>query len=49
MDKGKDKATNNVNVEFGIEFGDFNSAKFYEIPFNHQKGGKANKEKKQQK
>jgi hypothetical protein len=49
MDKRKENLTKPVNVEFGMEFGDFNSAKFYEIPFNHQKFSKENKEKKQKK
>lgn len=49
MDQNKEKLTERVNVEFGIEFGDFNSAKFYEIPFNHQKDKKETKDKKHKK
>ena len=34
----------NTNVEFGMEFGDMNASKLYEIPFMNQE--KAKKEKK---
>jgi len=31
------KNKENANVEFGVEFGDLNAAKQYEIPFMNQK------------
>ncbi|MFD2443290.1 hypothetical protein ACFSO7_04755 [Bacillus sp. CGMCC 1.16607] len=37
MKNKKEKLRENANVEFGVEFGDFNSAKFYELPFANQK------------
>jgi hypothetical protein len=34
------------NVEFGMEFGDINAGKFYELPFmNRDKDQKKNKDK----
>lgn len=41
MKKNKTKTQNNkkdaANVEFGIEFGDMNASKLYEIPFMSKK------------
>ncbi|AIE59432.1 hypothetical protein [Bacillus methanolicus] len=46
MKKKNDKqSSNSANVEFGIEFGDMNANKFFEIPFMSEK----NKEKADQK
>lgn len=39
--KGKDHAQ--THVEFGMEFGDLNAAKNYEIPFINQKKGSKKK------
>ena len=42
--KEKSKKQNEtVNVEFGMEFGDMNASKLYEIPFMNE--GKIKKEK----
>lgn len=37
MEEKNQKLREVLNVEFGIEFGDLNGAKFYEIPFSNQK------------
>jgi hypothetical protein len=36
----------NTNVEFGMEFGDLNASKLYEIPFMNKE--KANKKEKKE-
>jgi hypothetical protein len=46
MKENKQKLRENTNVEFGIEFGDFNNAKFYELPFANQKESKDKDQKK---
>jgi hypothetical protein len=33
-------AKENINVEFGMEFGDMNASKLYEIPFMNQEKAK---------
>jgi hypothetical protein len=46
MKKKEEKEnTDTTNVEFGIEFGDINASKFFEIPFMNKK----NKEKSDKK
>ncbi len=45
-DQKPDKPVKPVNVEFGHEFGDVNSAKIYEIPFMNKKDGKKKTNKK---
>lgn len=42
--KNSIKRNNSANVEFGMEFGDINANKQFEIPFmNEEKGKKKNK------
>ncbi|HYK74572.1 MAG TPA: hypothetical protein VEV44_15870 [Pseudoneobacillus sp.] len=36
MEEKKEKLREVTNVEFGIEFGDLNGAKFYEFPYSNQ-------------
>ncbi|WNS76945.1 hypothetical protein RRV45_08170 [Bacillus sp. DTU_2020_1000418_1_SI_GHA_SEK_038] len=45
MDKNKEKQKN-ANVEFGIEFGDMNASKLYEVPFMSKDKEKKNNRKK---
>jgi hypothetical protein len=43
------KKKDSANVEFGIEFGDLNNAKNYEVPFMNQDKQEEKKEKKKRK
>ncbi|MDZ5470518.1 hypothetical protein SM124_02030 [Bacillus sp. 31A1R] len=45
MGKRNDKK-DAANVEFGIEFGDLNAAKNYEVPFMNQNANRKNNKKK---
>lgn len=44
-----DKSKEVTNVEFGMEFGDMNSAKFYELAFSNQKENKPSQKEKRKK
>lgn len=37
------KNTKPTNVEFGMEFGDFNASKLYEVPFMNKEKAKKKK------
>lgn len=41
----KKQKKDSANVEFGIEFGDINAAKNYEVPFMNQKNNKKQEKK----
>jgi hypothetical protein len=45
-DQSNKQNAENVNVEFGIEFGDINGAKLIEYPFMNQNQAKKKKKKK---
>jgi hypothetical protein len=41
--KETEKQGNNANVEFGVELGDMNASKMFEIPFMNEDKGKKGK------
>lgn len=46
MGKNKAKQKNGANVEFGLEFGDINASKQFEVPFMNEDKEKKSKRKK---
>lgn len=44
--KAANQKNETTNVEFGIEFGDMNASKMFEVPFMNEKEGKTKKSNK---